>query len=132
MKKSNFKRLGLATIIFITNCKNEQTQKNFETDSIKYTKSMGDSTNYKIGEAIFISDCSTCHVSKKSTDNLLVGAVQRVGTDYLKLFLTSQDSLIKSANKYAIDLNKEFGNQPFRHHFQFSDKQLNSLVEYLK
>jgi len=67
-----------------------------------------------------------------ATDNHLAGVVQRAGEDYLKLYITKQDSLIKVKNKYALELKRVFGNLANAHNFKFSNQQLNAIIAYLK
>ena len=91
-----------------------------------------DSTQYKKGKTIFIADCKVCHGGKDRTDNYLEGVVERIGVNYLKLYLTKQDSLITAKNKYALRLKDTFGNLANSHNFKYSDEQLNAIIEYLK
>lgn len=124
----------LITLFFLASCKDGRNQKMSTTDSLKKSEHITPSTtvNFKLGQSLFISDCSACHVPKHGTDNLLLGIVHRLGVDYLKVYLTKQDSLINAKDKYATDLKKAYGNQPNSHNYQYSDNQLNYLVEYLK
>ena len=73
-----------------------------------------------------------CHVSKRRRHNLLEGVVQRVRDDYLKLYLTRQDSLMKAKDRYAVNIKEEWGNLGNSHNYQYSEKQLQELIEYLR
>lgn len=90
-----------------------------------------DTVLIKGGKILFKTNCSSCHAIFK-TDNYLQGVVQRVGENYLKLYLTKQDSLIKANDRYALELKKTFGNLGNSHNFDFSDEQLNAIISYLK
>ena len=68
-----------------------------------------DAIQIKQGQTLFKINCGSCHAIFK-TDNYLQGVVQRVGENYLKMYLTKQDSLIKAKDKYALEVKKAFGN----------------------
>lgn len=84
------------------------------------------------GQKLFRTDCNTCHVAKKRLHNYLEGVVQRVGEEYLIKYLTKQDSLINSNDKYALKLKEVYGNAGNSHNFKYDDEQLLSLIEYLR
>jgi mono/diheme cytochrome c family protein len=83
------------------------------------------------GKTLFVTNCNSCHAILK-TDNYLQGVVQRLGENYLKLYLTRQDSLISTKDKHALGLKREFGNLGNSHNFDFSDEQLNAIIEFLR
>ena len=91
-----------------------------------------DSLLYYEGKAIFKADCNKCHVSKGGSHNYLEGVVQRLGVDYLNLYLTKQDSLISARDSNALHLKEIWGNNGNSHNFVYSETELKSIVEYLK
>ena len=64
--------------------------------------------------------------------NYLAGVVEKVGTTYLKTYLTKQDSLLKAKDEYALKLKGFWGNNGTMHKFNYTEKELNLLIEYLK
>lgn len=90
------------------------------------------SPEFKLGESIFMEDCRKCHVSKEMNHNYIEGVVENVGISYLKLYLTKQDSLLKAKDKYALDLKEMWGNNGTIHKFNYTEDELDVLIEYLK
>jgi hypothetical protein len=91
-----------------------------------------DSNLYYSGKSIFKTDCNKCHVGKGRLHNFLEGVVDRVGRNYLILYLTKQDSLITAKDSYALELKKNWSQMGNSHNFIYSEHQLNALIEYLK
>lgn len=91
-----------------------------------------DSVLFNKGLVLFESDCNRCHVSKGRLHNHLDRVTTRMEEDYIKLFLTRQDSLIEAKDDYVIKLKKVWGNLDFNHQFNYSDDQLDAIIEYLK
>jgi mono/diheme cytochrome c family protein len=104
------------------------TSKTVQSPELKHSI---DTIIIKQGQRLFTANCSRCH-KIFATDNYLQGVVQRVGENYLKLYLTRQDSLIKAKDKYALEVKKAFGNLGNSHNFDFSDEELNAIIAYLK
>lgn len=129
---------SLSFLILFASCSDKPRKDNPATD-LNSSFSQGDSTNYRkadsslyyIGEAIFKKDCNTCH-SKYKRDNYLEGVVDWLGTNYLKLYLTKQDSLITAKDSIALRLKKVWGNLANSHNFRYSEHDLNAVIEYLK
>ena len=101
-------------------------------DDIEIVKESKVSQLYIDGENLFVKDCRVCHVSKEMKHNYLEGVIEKVGLNYLKLYLTKQDSLITVEDKYAIAIKKEYNNMPNSHNFKYSEEELNAIIEYLK
>jgi mono/diheme cytochrome c family protein len=91
-----------------------------------------DSALYHRGEAIFRLDCNACHVVKNKLHNYLEGVVDRVGKDYLKLYLTKQDSLVFAKDNNALMLKRMWNNMANSHNFKYTEEELNAIIEYLK
>ncbi|HET6996935.1 MAG TPA: cytochrome c [Chitinophagaceae bacterium] len=117
-------------------CRDESKNPTADVSSSDTTYSKGlkhfqDTSLINQGRLLFQKNCGSCH-NVEATDNYLKGVVQRVGLNYLKLYLTKQDSLIKSKEEYALELKRRFGNLASVHNFEFSDEQLNAIIAYLK
>jgi len=92
---------------------------------------LGDTLQIAEGKSLFTTNCGACHSIFK-TDNYLQGIVQRLGSNYLKLYMTKQDSLTEAKNEYALKVKQAFGNMGNSHNFKFSDEQLNAIIAFLK
>ncbi len=126
----------LSTNLFFAGCHVQPDNSTQNIDSSKTIQSTelrntGDTIIINQGKILFMANCSSCHAIFK-TDNYLQGVVQRVGENYIKLYLTRQDSLVKAKDKYTLEQKKTFGNLDNSHNFDFSDKQLNAIIAYLK
>ncbi|WP_136467973.1 c-type cytochrome [Flagellimonas onchidii] len=87
---------------------------------------------FEKGLAIFLNDCAKCHVTKNKLHNYLDGVVKEYGEQFVAMFITKQDSLIENKNDLAIAIKREWGNNGNSHNFNYSDKELSNLIEYLK
>tara|TARA_R110002051_G_scaffold69863_1_gene125655 strand:- start:1422 stop:1859 length:438 start_codon:yes stop_codon:yes gene_type:complete len=87
---------------------------------------------FELGKEIFMEDCRKCHVSKYMKHNYLSGVVEKVGINYLKTYLAKQDSLLKAKDDYALELKDFWGNNGTIHKFNYTENELNLLIEYLK
>jgi mono/diheme cytochrome c family protein len=109
----------------------DQHEQTLDKTPAKTIAATEDTSLINQGKLLFVNNCGVCH-KILATDNHLAGVVQRVGEDYLKLYVTKQDSLIKAKNKYALELKKVFGNLANAHNFKFSNQQMNAIIAYLK
>ena len=107
----------------------DQTINKFQSNAHKVRET---TPEFQFGQQIFMEDCRKCHVSKNMRDNYLNGVVEKVGIDYLKTYLTKQDSLLTIKDKYALELKEFWGNNGTIHKFNYTEYELNSLIEYLK
>lgn len=87
---------------------------------------------FEKGLDIFLHDCNKCHVSKNKLHNYLADAVDKMGEDNLRLYITKQDSLIENGDNFASEIKIVWGNQANNHNFKYSEKDLDFLIEYLK
>jgi len=108
----------------------------FDQKTIDYTptvvKTEKTTPEFELGKEIFMGDCRKCHVSKNMKHNYLAGVVEKVGVNYLKTYLTKQDSLLKVKDEYALELKEFWGNNGTLHKFNYTENELNLLIEYLK
>ncbi|WP_445711005.1 c-type cytochrome [Flavobacterium sp.] len=106
--------------------------KKVEAQKLEGIISKKESKLFEKGETIFIDDCKVCHVMKYRGHNFLNDIFKRVDSSYFKLYITKQDSLIKSDDKYAIETKKNFGNNGMIHSFKYNNEEIKALLDYLK
>jgi len=128
--------LILLIVVFIfTIKKNGVTESDKRTSDYQPTIVKTDATTpeFKQGKEIFITDCNVCHKRHGVIGNEYIKlTIENIGINYFKLFLTKQDSLVNSKDIYAIKLKEEFNNMGNSHNFNYSENELNLLLEYLK
>lgn len=90
------------------------------------------SAEVEFGLSVAKTNCWVCHKFNYATENLLEGVVQRVGIEYLKLYITKQDSLLAAKDEYALNLKKKFNNMANSHNFKLSEGELAALIEFMK
>lgn len=85
------------------------------------------------GKAIFDAECSMCHKKGKLHD-YLAGKVQEYGEEFIRDYITKEDSLLNANDKLAITINKNWNTEgdSYRHRYKFSKDELDCLIEYLK
>ena len=129
MKKLHLKYSTLLLLLFIS-CKKETEKNNFYENLEKEKK---EKLLFGIGKVYFENNCKDCH-KKYGTDNFLVYSMKndKYEFDFLKAYITNQDSLINSGNEFAIKMKEEFNNLPFRHNFKLNDNELKAIIYYLK
>ena len=89
----------------------------------------------KIGETYYQNNCIKCHTSKNAKDNVLVSAIrnEKFSFEFLKCYITNQDSLIKNGNKEAIAVKESYNPKSvFNHNFKLNRNEVKSIVFYLK
>jgi cytochrome c1 len=131
-KLAAFTLLGIALIIAIVIVGNQRLRLGKNEVIIDSLKWRTQKLNIDLGKTLFRADCSMCHVAKYKTDNLMEGIVNRIGENYLRKYLTKQDSLLNAKDKYALALKESWGNLANSHNFKYSDEELNALIQYLK
>ena len=115
---------------FFLRCNDSQDQQK-DNASSTVTTNAEDTILINQGKALFKDTCGACHAVLK-TDNYLAEIAGRLGTDYLKLYITKQDSLIKVKKEYALEINKSYGNLASVHNYKLSNEQLNAIIAFLK
>ena len=105
------------------------SQKQSEVDSLKKS---ADNINIAFGKSLFMNNCSPCHSHRRMTDDYTLGdVVERLGDQYLMLYLTKQDSLIAAKDKHAIDIKTAYNNQGNSHNFNFTRPELDAIIAFL-
>ncbi|CAM4169103.1 MULTISPECIES: c-type cytochrome [Flavobacterium] len=106
--------------------------KKVEAQKLEEIISKKESKLFEKGKTIFIGDCKVCHVMKYHGHNFLNGIFKRVDSSYFKFYITKQDSLLKSNDKYALETKKNFGNNGMIHSFKYNNEEIKALLDYLK
>ncbi|MEZ4792669.1 MAG: c-type cytochrome [Gelidibacter sp.] len=87
----------------------------------------------KIGQIYYERNCIKCHGKRGVKDQLLEYAIKadKYEFDFIKAYVTNQDSLIKNGNKIALGL-KDWSNQDYLHRFDVNDNEIKAIIYYLK
>lgn len=82
------------------------------------------------GKEIYESNCSSCHTKFK--DDYTLGNSQITkDLKYLKNYLNNQDSLILLKDPLTLAIKKKWGNKKFKHHFNLSNLEIESIKDYM-
>jgi mono/diheme cytochrome c family protein len=85
------------------------------------------------GKAIFTTRCAGCHnINKILTGPALAGVDKRRSLEWIINFVHSSQTVIKSGDKDAMALFKQFNNIPMPDHKDLSKTQIENIVEYIK
>ncbi len=86
----------------------------------------------KAGESIFKNNCLVCHsIHDKKVGPALADVTSRRTVDQIKAFITNSQKVIASGDEYFVNLYNEY-NKTLMTPFDFSDDELNSVIEYIK
>ncbi|MAB49633.1 MAG: hypothetical protein CMC05_13490 [Flavobacteriaceae bacterium] len=88
---------------------------------------------FENGKGLFISDCNVCHKKRSiiSPWHMTNGILDEMGIEYFKKYITRQDSLIIAKDLYATRIKEDYGNLGNSHNFNYSESELNDLIEYI-
>ena len=88
----------------------------------------------RIGKIYYERNCIQCHAKKGVKDQILEYAIKsdRYEFEFLKAYLTNQDSLIKNGNETALELKERWNDQTYLHDFELNDKEVKAIIYYLK
>ncbi|MFB9079205.1 c-type cytochrome [Flavobacterium procerum] len=109
-----------------------------EKDGNDFYQKKAKETNEKVLDAIgkiyFEKNCLKCHANRGAKDNYLENAIKNDRHEYqfLKNFITKQDSLLKSKNKKALALKDWSNNNPYLHDFNLNENEIKAILYYLK
>jgi mono/diheme cytochrome c family protein len=87
----------------------------------------------KNGEAIFKETCTACHTIGKGklVGPDLANVKNRHSEEWIKNFIKSSQTVIKSGDKYADSLFKAFNQMPMPDHPSLTDDQIKGLIAYI-
>jgi len=84
------------------------------------------------GETLFKNNCQVCHeIHEVKVGPALANVTDRRPVEWIKSFITNSQKVIQSGDEYAVNLYNEY-NQTLMTSFDFSDEELNSVIEYIK
>ena len=84
------------------------------------------------GETLFKNNCLVCHdVHAQKVGPALADVHNRRPIDWIKSFIINSQKVIQSGDEYAVSLYEEY-NQTLMTPFDFSDDELNAVIEYIK
>jgi len=84
------------------------------------------------GELLFRNNCRVCHeIHEQKIGPALVDVHNRRPVDWIKSFISNSQKVIQSGDEYAVKIYSEY-NQTLMTPFDFSDDELNSVIEYIK
>lgn len=87
----------------------------------------------KSGEAIFKESCTACHTIGKGklVGPDLANVQNRHSEEWIKNFVKSSTTVIKSGDKYADSLFHAFNQMPMPDHPNLTDADINGLIAYI-
>lgn len=84
------------------------------------------------GETLFKNNCQVCHeIHEQKVGPALANVTDRRPVDWIKSFIINSQKVIQSGDEYAVNLYNEY-NQTLMTSFDFSDDELNAVIEYIK
>lgn len=84
------------------------------------------------GATLFKNNCLVCHdIHQQKVGPALANVTDRRPVDWIKSFITNSQKVIQSGDEYAVNLYNQY-NQTLMTSFDFSDEELNSVIEYIK
>ena len=84
------------------------------------------------GETLFKNNCLVCHeIHEQKVGPALADIHNRRPVDWIKAFILNSQKVIQSGDEYAVNLYNEY-NQTLMTSFDFSDDELNAVIEYIK
>ena len=84
------------------------------------------------GETLFKNNCLVCHeIHEQKVGPALADIHNRRPIEWVKSFILNSQKVIQSGDEYAVNLYNEY-NQTLMTSFDFSDDELNAVIEYIK
>jgi mono/diheme cytochrome c family protein len=84
------------------------------------------------GATLFKNNCQVCHeIHEVKVGPSLANVTDRRPVEWIKAFITNSQKVIQSGDEYAVNLYNQY-NQTLMTSFDFSDDELNSVIEYIK
>jgi cytochrome c2 len=84
------------------------------------------------GATLFKNNCQVCHeIHETKVGPALVDIHNRRPIEWTKSFILNSQRVIQSGDEYAVNLYNQY-NQTLMTSFDFSDNELNSVIEYIK
>ncbi len=84
------------------------------------------------GETLFKNNCQVCHeIHEVKVGPALADVHNRRPIEWIKSFISNSQRVIQSGDDYAVNLYNQY-NQTLMTPFDFSDDELNAVIEYIK
>lgn len=84
------------------------------------------------GESLFKNNCQVCHeIHERKVGPALADVQNRRPVEWIKSFVSNSQKLIESGDEYAVGIYNEYNQTPMTS-FDFSDEELNSVLEYIQ
>lgn len=84
------------------------------------------------GATLFKNNCLVCHdVHEQKVGPALADVHSRNSIDWIKAFITNSQKVIQSGDEYAVKIYDQY-NKTLMTSFDFSDDELNAVIEYIK
>lgn len=84
------------------------------------------------GAVLFKNNCQVCHeIHEQKVGPELADVTSRRSNDWIKAFIKNSQKVIQGGDEYAVALYNKF-NQTQMTSFDFSDGEINSIIEYIK
>ncbi len=128
--KLNFRRFFLAftSIFFILLLFNVQLY----AQEASATTSGLNAEMVSAGAVLFKNNCQVCHeIHEQKVGPELADVTSRRSNDWIKAFIKNSQKVIQGGDEYAVALYNKF-NQTQMTSFDFSDGEINSIIEYIK
>ena len=85
------------------------------------------------GEVLFNGNCKTCHaVHKKVVGPALANVYERRPIEWLYRFIRNSQKVIRSGDKYAVDLYNEYNQTEMTAFDDFTDAEILSILAYIQ
>lgn len=123
----------LIGILFISISCNK-SNKNQKLETKEFTLDQKQIILEKVGQIYYKRNCTDCHGRKGVTDQFLEYAIKsdQYEFEFLRAYLTNQDSLLKNKNLIALGLKDTWNNHPYLHKFDMNDEEIKAILHYLK
>ena len=85
-----------------------------------------------LGRELYKDNCTSCHRRKGTRNFNLRYAIEKLGEEYLGLFIRKEDSLLRVSDPWVIAINDAYGNAGYDHVFEFSEVEVQQVISYLQ
>ena len=118
-------------VILLASCSQQAEQQN-QGNHPQAEKEVALSKEARKGEALFSQNCVQCHNLSKNPviGPGLAGVTTRLEKDFLIKFIRNSQEVIKSGDKYAVQLFKAY-NQTLMPSYNFNEAEMKALLQYL-
>ncbi len=132
--RSLLKPLALATVIAISAVSLTYAQDApADSSATAAAPSAGPTGDAAAGEALFKSNCVSCHaIDKRVLGPALAGINEKQSNEWLHKWIKNSSALIASGDKAAVAIFEEYNKVPMPGYPQFSDTDIDDILTYIK